>query len=71
VNKVFRPNLRILRVFLSSPGDVAIERKAVLRAIDELNREPGLSDRGLFRPVAWDVCRGLVRWSPPWPRRKR
>ncbi len=70
MNESPRPDTRVLRVFLSSPGDVRSERKTVLHAIEELNREPGLSDRVLFRFVAWDAPE-LVRWSRPWPRRKR
>ncbi len=44
-----------LRVFLSSPGDVAEERELALRLInDELPHDVAFEDRFSFRLVSWD-----------------
>lgn len=42
------------RVFLSSPGDVSDERKAVLDVIEQLRYDPLLKNRVLIEPIAWD-----------------
>lgn len=43
-----------IRVFLSSPGDVAPERKVVLDTIDRFPNRPAFRDKVAFRVVAWD-----------------
>jgi len=46
---------RILRVVVASPGDVAAEREAVVRAAEEVNRNLG-RDRGLMLEVyRWET----------------
>jgi hypothetical protein len=44
----------LLRVFLSSPGDVNDERKAVLEVLDRLPYRPAYRERVQFRVIAWD-----------------
>jgi hypothetical protein len=46
--------VRHLRIFLSSPGDVAAERKIALEVIDQLQYEPHLRGKVFLEPVAWD-----------------
>lgn len=62
-----RPSLQVLRVFVSSPGDVAAERLAVFAAVDELNRDPGIAAQVHVRAVAWDLpgTSPLVATLPP------
>jgi len=43
-----------IKVFLSSPGDVAPERKVVLDTIDRFPNRPAFRDKVAFRVVAWD-----------------
>lgn len=43
-----------LRIFISSPGDVAAERALVTRLIDQLPYDPLLRDKVAFRIIAWD-----------------
>ena len=45
---------RSLRLFLSSPGDVADERQAVRRVLEDLALTPLLRTRVRFDLVAWD-----------------
>lgn len=45
---------RVLRVFLSSPGDVGEQRAIVRAVIDELNADPLVSERCRLEVVAWD-----------------
>ncbi|HTR67532.1 MAG TPA: tetratricopeptide repeat protein, partial [Terriglobales bacterium] len=48
-------SIRILRVVVASPGDVAAEREAVVRAADEVNRNQG-RDRGVRLEVyRWET----------------
>ena len=47
-------NVLSLRVFLSSPGDVNDERKAVLEALDRLPNRPSFREKITFRVIAWD-----------------
>jgi formylglycine-generating enzyme required for sulfatase activity len=46
--------LRLIRVFLSSPGDVEDERAIARRAIKELADDPLIRNRAVLRIVAWD-----------------
>ena len=45
---------RLVRIFLSSPGDVADERALALKAIDQLPYDPFLRGRIAIEPVAWE-----------------
>jgi len=47
-------HIRLIRVFLSSPGDVAQERALAQQVIDNLVHDPLLRDRVALRAVAWD-----------------
>jgi hypothetical protein len=46
--------IRLVRVFISSPGDVNDERNIARRVIHEANADPLLRDRVLIQAVAWD-----------------
>ena len=46
---------RILRVFLSSPGDVGRQRDIVREVIAGLNADPLMADRCVLEVVAWDT----------------
>lgn len=43
-----------LRVFISSPGDVTVERKIVMDVIENLPNRPAFRDKVAFRVIAWD-----------------
>jgi formylglycine-generating enzyme required for sulfatase activity len=45
---------RIVRIFLSSPGDVAAERMLAQKVIDQLAYRPALRGRVFFEIIAWD-----------------
>src|SRR4051812_15743980 len=45
---------RHLRVFLSSPGDVAMERAMALRLLQRLQYDPSMRGRVNVETVAWD-----------------
>jgi hypothetical protein len=45
---------RHIRIFLSSPGDVADERKIALEVIDQLPDRPAFRDKVTMRVIAWD-----------------
>ncbi len=49
-----RPRLHQIRVFLSSPGDVAVERKLVREIAEGLSAEPFFRDRAVVAVVSWD-----------------
>ena len=42
------------RVFVSSPGDVHVERKVVKRVTTELNDSPHLQGVAKFQVIAWE-----------------
>ena len=46
--------MQTLRIFFSSPGDVAAERAAVCRMLDELEGNHLLRGKVNFQLVAWD-----------------
>jgi hypothetical protein len=50
-------SVQVLRIFLSSPGDVAEERELARDAIDELQREPQFEATKL-QAISWDDRRG-------------
>jgi hypothetical protein len=45
---------RRIRVFLSSPGDVAAERKHALEVLARLRDDPSFVEQVLIRDIAWD-----------------
>jgi hypothetical protein len=47
-------HIPFFRVFLSSPGDVNDERKAVLEVLERLPNRPAFREKVGFRVVAWD-----------------
>ena len=47
-------NMRFIRVFVSSPGDVAEERRAVKEAIDQVNRVVGEANRVHLDAFKWE-----------------
>jgi HEAT repeat protein len=52
--------VRIFRIFLSSPGDVADERSLARKVIAELSVEPFFKDNVILRIVSWDDPAGPV-----------
>jgi len=48
------PTVPLIRIFLSSPGDVNQERKIVLDEIDLLPDLPMFRDKVMIRTIAWD-----------------
>jgi formylglycine-generating enzyme required for sulfatase activity/energy-coupling factor transporter ATP-binding protein EcfA2 len=44
----------LIRVFLSSPGDVTQERQAVLKVLENLPNRPSFREKVAFRAIAWD-----------------
>lgn len=47
--------LRLIRIFLSSPGDVADERGIARKVIEDLGVDPLLRDKVVVRSIAWDT----------------
>ena len=45
---------RHVRIFVSSPGDVADERSIAFKVIDDLLYDPAFVDQVTIRVVAWD-----------------
>src|SRR4051812_47300300 len=45
---------RVIRIFLSSPGDVAEERTKALEIIDKIGFDAALIDKVILQPIAWD-----------------
>jgi hypothetical protein len=57
-----------LRVFLSSPGDVASERAIARSVIEQLQYDPFVRGRVTFDVVAWDrPGGGVFSASDRWP----
>jgi hypothetical protein len=48
------PEIKFIRVFLSSPGDVTEERKVALEVIELLPNHPAFREKVAFRVIAWD-----------------
>ena len=44
----------LYRVFLASPGDLVSERKAIVDAMDEYNKQEALNRGIMFYPVRWE-----------------
>jgi hypothetical protein len=47
-------NIPLIRIFLSSPGDVNDERQIALEVIERLPNRPAFRERVTFRVIAWD-----------------
>jgi tetratricopeptide (TPR) repeat protein len=45
---------RTIKVFIASPGDLAIERRAFKEVIDELNKGYGRGAKVTFEPLGWE-----------------
>jgi Domain of unknown function (DUF4062) len=50
---------RVVRIFVSSPGDLAAERELVATTITQLGEIPAMAERFTLRPVRWE------RETPP------
>jgi hypothetical protein len=48
------PGVRTIRVFIASPGDLAVERAAFKDVLDELNAGFGDALNIRFEPLGWD-----------------
>ena len=61
-----RPNVSIIRIFVSSPGDVSVEREEIEKIIDELNRTIGEENRVQLKVVKWEthVTPGMSHEGP-------
>jgi WD40 repeat protein len=46
--------LPVVRVFVSSPGDVAEERNYVTDLVEEFGRRPSVSERAVLQCIRWD-----------------
>jgi hypothetical protein len=47
-----------VRIFVSSPGDVAEERAVARRVLDDLQYDPLLRGKVLLEAISWDDPRG-------------
>ena len=57
-----------VRIFISSPGDVADERALAIQAIERLQHDPLLPGEIRLEPVAWDRSGGgapMITWLSP------
>ena len=45
---------RVVKVFIASPGDLAVERRAFKEVIDELNKGYGRGGHVTFEPLGWE-----------------
>src|SRR5690348_11341263 len=48
------PKPRTIRVFIASPGDLVVERRAFKDKIDELNNGYGRGAKVTFIPLGWE-----------------
>ena len=48
------PDVRTIHVFIASPGDLAVERRAFKDVIDELNSGFGDGAGMKFAPLGWE-----------------
>ena len=48
------PDLKQIRVFIASPGDVALARERVRRAVERINRLVAKHSGFLLEPVGWE-----------------
>jgi tetratricopeptide (TPR) repeat protein len=54
------PEPRIIKVFIASPGDLAVERRAFKDVIDELNAGFGRGANVRFEPLGWEDALSTV-----------
>jgi hypothetical protein len=45
---------RVVKVFIASPGDLAVERRAFKEVVDELNNGFGRGAHVTFEPLGWE-----------------
>jgi formylglycine-generating enzyme required for sulfatase activity len=58
------PQMRRIRIFLSSPGDVTAERKKVWEAIEKIGRSPLIKKQNiLLEFIAWDDPNSIITMS--------
>ena len=51
---------RTIKVFIASPGDLAVERRAFKDVIDELNQGYGRGAHVTFEPLGWEDALSTV-----------
>src|SRR5580704_3041401 len=51
---------RTIKVFIASPGDLAVERRAFKDVIDELNKGYGRGAHVTFEPLGWEDALSTV-----------
>ena len=51
---------RVIKVFIASPGDVAVERRAFKDVVDELNKGFGRGAHVTFEPLGWEDALSTV-----------
>jgi formylglycine-generating enzyme required for sulfatase activity len=54
------PNRPVLKIFVSSPGDVTEERKIIYETIKELNESAFVRGKVILEPEAWDLLASRV-----------
>jgi tetratricopeptide (TPR) repeat protein len=55
---------RVIKVFIASPGDLAVERRAFKDTVDSLNKGFGRGANVIFEPLGWeDALAQVGRWS--------
>jgi hypothetical protein len=52
---------RTIKVFIASPGDLAVERRAFKDVVDELNQGYGRGAHVTFEPLGWEDALSTVR----------
>ena len=55
------PAHRTIRVFIASPGDLAVERAAFKQVLDELNAGFGDALNIQFEPLGWKDTLAVIR----------
>ncbi|MEL7237852.1 MAG: DUF4062 domain-containing protein, partial [Planctomycetota bacterium] len=55
---------REIKVFIASPGDLAVERRAFKDQIDELNDGYGIGAKVKFTPLGWEDAISTVGRRP-------
>ena len=51
---------RIIKVFIASPNDLTVERRAFKEVVDELNKGFGRGARVTFEPLGWEDALSVV-----------
>ena len=54
------PKILKLRIFLSSPGDVAAERKIAREILESLKDDPFIKDKAVIEVIAWEAAGARV-----------